>query len=310
MHPMALLRSRSRYVRLIALAAVLTGLYYISSRPASRTSPSASAKPMIRWSRNSNSNDDVPHFEEPRAKMPPRPPLSTKHKTRNGRPPRYGPDAASPRGSSGSRGGSQVASQQQPDPVSPGQEEIGKRTSPVDPLPEPPPGVHLPGTPVFSDPLEHQFNSWKPPDYVPRSKSARKKKTQSDLDGGRDVPDPFPLLSRSPPPSLAELSLAGRVRGRGGEQPETPLLIGFTRNWPQLLQCVVSYLAAGWPAGEIWVVENTGTMHANRDGRLGLQNPFYLNHTQLRMLGVGVVVVSVFLPVAGWRDRGFQGMVV
>jgi len=70
------------------------------------------------------------------------------------------------------------------------------------------------------------------------------------------------------------------------------LLIGFTRNWPQLLQCVVSYIAAGWPAEEIYVVENTGTMLSNKEGKLTLQNPFYLNHTQLEMLGVNVIIVS------------------
>jgi hypothetical protein len=67
--------------------------------------------------------------------------------------------------------------------------------------------------------------------------------------------------------------------------------VGFTRNWPQLLQCVVSYIAAGWPPEDIYVVENTGVMHANREGQLTLQNPFYLNHTQLAMLGVKVIIV-------------------
>lgn len=80
----------------------------------------------------------------------------------------------------------------------------------------------------------------------------------------------------------------------------TPFLIGFTRNWPMLLQWVVSHIAAGWPAGDIWVVGNTGTMYANRDGRLGLQNSCYLNHTQLEMLGVGVIVVSC----SDGRERG------
>jgi hypothetical protein len=32
-------------------------------------------------------------------------------------------------------------------------------------------------------------------------------------------------------------------------------------------------------------------MHANRNGQLTLQNPFYLNHTQLGMLGVNVIEV-------------------
>ncbi|KAF3765977.1 hypothetical protein M406DRAFT_219859, partial [Cryphonectria parasitica EP155] len=95
------------------------------------------------------------------------------------------------------------------------------------------------------------------------------------------IPDPFPLLSQVP--HVPE---------------ETPLLIGFTRNWPQLLQCVSSYIAAGWPAEDIYVVENTGVMHANRNGQLTLQNPFYLNHTQLHILGVNVIVTPTLMSFA------------
>src|SRR5690349_20591505 len=36
-------------------------------------------------------------------------------------------------------------------------------------------------------------------------------------------------------------------------------------------------------------------MHAYRDGNLTLQNPFYLNHTQLDMLGVNVIIVRALL---------------
>ncbi|OIW27792.1 hypothetical protein CONLIGDRAFT_655541 [Coniochaeta ligniaria NRRL 30616] len=187
---MALLRSRSRYGRLIVVAAILLGLYYISSQPALKTSSSS-----------------------------------------------------------------------------------------------------------FSISAASMIRCWKPPDYVPRPRSARKIPPDSAHTHEHDIPDPFPLLSRIPPPSLAELNLAGR-ESKKTHEPETPLLIGFTRNWPQLLQCVVSYLAAGWPAGDIWVVENTGVMHANRDGRLGLQNPFYLSHTQLEMLGVRVVVTPTLFTFA------------
>jgi hypothetical protein len=81
------------------------------------------------------------------------------------------------------------------------------------------------------------------------------------------------------------------------------LFVGFTRNWPQLLQCVVSYIAAGWPPEDIHVVENTGVMHANREGKLTLQNPFYLNHTQLAMLGVKVITVRSPASLS-CRDRG------
>ncbi|KAK3293569.1 uncharacterized protein B0H64DRAFT_216363 [Chaetomium fimeti] len=108
--------------------------------------------------------------------------------------------------------------------------------------------------------------------------------------------DPFPVLSKNPRPTRDVLVAPSINRPPQEHYPEqTPLFVGFTRNWPQLLQCVVSYIAAGWPAEDIYVVENTGVMYANRDGKLTLQNPFYLNHTQLAMLGVGVIVTPTLL---------------
>ena len=77
-----------------------------------------------------------------------------------------------------------------------------------------------------------------------------------------------------------------------------PLLIGFTRNWPMLLQAVTSYITAGWPADQIYVIENTGMQQANARGQLSLQNPFYLNHTQLKLLGVNIVQTPVLLSFA------------
>jgi hypothetical protein len=113
----------------------------------------------------------------------------------------------------------------------------------------------------------------------------------------RPVPDPFPLLSHYPPPkpSLLQAPKANRPPRRHYAE-QTPLFVGFTRNWPQLLQCVVSYIAAGWPPEDIYVVENTGVMLANQEGKLTLQNPFYLNHTQLSMLGVNVIIVRPCSP--------------
>jgi hypothetical protein len=106
------------------------------------------------------------------------------------------------------------------------------------------------------------------------------------------VPDPFPLLSQNPPPQRSLLQAPEIILPPNRHYPEqTPLFVGFTRNWPQLLQCVVSYIAAGWPPEDINVVENTGVMSANKEGKLTLQNPFYLNHTQLEMLGVNVIMV-------------------
>lgn len=61
----------------------------------------------------------------------------------------------------------------------------------------------------------------------------------------------------------------------------TPLFIGFSQNWPLLQQAIVSYLTAGWPASDIYIVDNTGTMFSNRNRKLSLQNPFYLNYYRL-----------------------------
>ncbi|CZT04149.1 hypothetical protein WAI453_009600 [Rhynchosporium graminicola] len=79
---------------------------------------------------------------------------------------------------------------------------------------------------------------------------------------------------------------------------KTPLFIGFTRNWRLLQQVVVSYITAGWPAEDIYVVENTGVMHSNAKGLLSLQNPFFLNHTRLRLLGVNVLITPTLLSFA------------
>jgi hypothetical protein len=109
------------------------------------------------------------------------------------------------------------------------------------------------------------------------------------------VEDPFPYLSWyhvAPPVLASNLPPAPHV------EEYTPLFIGFTRNWPLLLQCVSSYIAAGWPATDIYVVENTGTFRANIDAKLTMQNPFFLNHTQLRMLGVHVVTTPALLSFA------------
>ena len=82
---------------------------------------------------------------------------------------------------------------------------------------------------------------------------------------------PMPRWSKPPSPHIAE---------------RTPLFIGFTRNWRLLQQVVVSYITAGWPPSDIYVVENTGVLDANKLGQLSLQNPFFLNHTRLELLGV------------------------
>ncbi|KAK6604559.1 hypothetical protein H4I96_05141 [Botrytis cinerea] len=79
---------------------------------------------------------------------------------------------------------------------------------------------------------------------------------------------------------------------------KTPLFIGFTRNWPLLQQCVLSYITAGWPAEDIYVVDNTGTMRSNfaSEPKITLQNPSYLNVDRLRhVFGVNVISTPTLL---------------
>lgn len=143
---------------------------------------------------------------------------------------------------------------------------------------------------IPDEPLE--IYEWSPSAWDIPQVHLRAKAYKPPADPVLPIPDPFPLLSQNPPPSRNLLQPPRANRPPKIHVPEqTPLFIGFTRNWPQLLQCVVSYVAAGWPAEDIWVVENTGAMDANARGRLTLQNPFYLNHTQLGMLGVRVIMV-------------------
>lgn len=97
-----------------------------------------------------------------------------------------------------------------------------------------------------------------------------------------DLP-PIPSWNNPPSPHVPE---------------KTPLFIGFTRNWRLLQQVVVSYITSGWPPEDIYVVENTGVMDSNKMARLSLQNPFFLNHTRLNMLGVNVLVAPTLLTFA------------
>lgn len=78
----------------------------------------------------------------------------------------------------------------------------------------------------------------------------------------------------------------------------TPLFIGFTRNWQMLQQVVISYITAGWPPEDIYVVENTGVMDSNQQHRLTEENPFYLDHHRLGLLGVNVMITPVYLTFA------------
>jgi len=116
------------------------------------------------------------------------------------------------------------------------------------------------------------------------------------------VPDPiidnFPLAAAAhsprdlPPIPPWNTPPAEHVR------ENTPLFIGFTRNWRILQQVVVSYITAGWPPEDIYVVENTGVFDSNAKGLLCLQNPFFLNHTRLHLLGVNIIVTPTLLTFA------------
>lgn len=114
------------------------------------------------------------------------------------------------------------------------------------------------------------------------------------------IKDNFPLLQHSKPPPIPKWNVPkSTTLHRDYDLPlAPPLLIGFTRSWPILLQAVVSYITAGWPADQIFVVENTGVQQANARGQLTLQNPFYLNHTILRTLGVNIIQTPTLLTFA------------
>lgn len=113
------------------------------------------------------------------------------------------------------------------------------------------------------------------------------------------VRDPFPLLATSTPPPIPSWNRPREnLHTEYGLAIAPPLLIGFTRSWPILLQAVVSYITAGWPPSQIYVVENTGVQQANTRGQLTLQNPFYLNHTTLQRLGVNIIQTPVLLSFA------------
>ncbi|KAL1838055.1 hypothetical protein VTJ49DRAFT_3103 [Mycothermus thermophilus] len=117
------------------------------------------------------------------------------------------------------------------------------------------------------------------------------------------VPPPirenFPLLATSPPPPIPKWNQPREDMYKEYHLPVAPpLLIGFTRTWPVLQQAVVSYITAGWPASQIYVIENTGVQQANARGQLSLQNPFFLNHTALKALGVNIIQTPTLLSFA------------
>ena len=131
--------------------------------------------------------------------------------------------------------------------------------------PDPPPPELKPHPlykPAKSDPIPPPL-----PEYFPLAASAT---------SSADLP-PVPSWNKPPEPHVPE---------------STRLYIGFTRYWPLLQQVVVSYIAAGWPPEDIYVVENTGTFDANKNGLLTSQNPFYLDYHRLTSIfGVNVITM-------------------
>lgn len=116
-----------------------------------------------------------------------------------------------------------------------------------------------------------------PPPIVDNFPLAASAKTPSEL-------PPIPPWNSPPNPHVDE---------------STPLFIGFTRNWRLLQQTVVSYITAGWPPSDIYVVENTGVMHSNRQNLLTLQNPFYIDYHRLNnILGINVISTPTLFTFA------------
>ncbi|KAL9119118.1 MAG: hypothetical protein Q9187_004326 [Circinaria calcarea] len=106
----------------------------------------------------------------------------------------------------------------------------------------------------------------------------------------------FPLASHASSPTDLPPIPTWNVPPNPHLRRDTPVFIGFTRNWFILQQAVVSYLTAGWPASDIYVVENTGTQSSNRDNLLTPQNPFYLDYHRLtKVFGINIVSTPAYL---------------
>ncbi|KAB5583548.1 hypothetical protein GE09DRAFT_1278745 [Coniochaeta sp. 2T2.1] len=181
---MSLFRSRIRWSRFIVLAAILTGLYYISSFRAEFRHKDALSFPLSSsaWSRlgTSSDGDGLITFDEPERPRPkmPAPPLPKKHKTRNGRPPvKVGPpDASSGRGSEGGRkfpapqdGRLDALTRDDRNESEKEKLYVPEETEEKDlfskgtrsPPPPPPPGLHLPDSPpdLLGSLEQRQINS-------------------------------------------------------------------------------------------------------------------------------------------------------
>ncbi|THY27868.1 hypothetical protein D6D00_04522 [Aureobasidium pullulans] len=79
-------------------------------------------------------------------------------------------------------------------------------------------------------------------------------------------------------------------------RPRVPLFISFARNNAMLLQTLHSYISSGWPASDIIIIDNSGTMDANPLSLLSTSNPFYLDYKTLRAAyGVSILQTPTLL---------------
>lgn len=133
----------------------------------------------------------------------------------------------------------------------------------------------------------------RPPGPIHKNKTA----SDSKVIQRPPIQDNFPIIGNL---STGSLPVPSWNKPPTTHVPEkTPLFLGFTRNWPMLQQCVISYITAGWPPEDIYVVDNTGTMKSNFDGKLTLQNPFYLNVQRLQeVFHVNVISTPTLLSFA------------
>ncbi|KAL7270894.1 hypothetical protein RUND412_006383 [Rhizina undulata] len=111
-------------------------------------------------------------------------------------------------------------------------------------------------------------------------------------------PNPKPIIEIFPDATNGNIPEISELNKPPQEHHPTPLFIGFTRNWPMLQQAVVSYITAGWPPCDIYVVDNSGTMDSNELGLLTLQNPFFVDYTRLKLLGVNILTTPTLFTFA------------
>lgn len=132
-----------------------------------------------------------------------------------------------------------------------------------------------------------------PPPYHPSTPRPKPPPPPAD-----PIVDNFPLaVGARRPGDLPSIPRWSKVEQHVTEN--TPLFIGFTRNWLMLQQAVVSYITAGWPPDRIFVVDNTGTFQSNRRAQLTLQNPFYFDYERLtKGFGVNVIFTPTLLSFA------------